>query len=137
MRKNPVAVIWLVGMLAAVVAYVADPNRLFRAALDMLASIVTDFERLLESLTLFGGDVVRALAIGLFVTFLALTALAIRQGRRGRAALVFVSLVFVLLVHDDGSGISNERWVTAFALAAIASLVMTNRVRRPIGKAAP
>jgi hypothetical protein len=133
MRRNPVALIWLAGMLVAVVAYVADPGRLFRAALDMLASIAMGFEHLLQSLTQLGGDVLRALAIGLFVTFVALTGLAIRQGHRGRAALVFVSLAFVLLVHDDGTGISNERWVTAFALAAIGSLVMTNRVRRSIG----
>jgi hypothetical protein len=132
MRKSPIAAIWLAGILVAVVAYAANPAHLLTVALDMLAAGFAAIEDMVRSLTLFGSDVVRALAIGLFVTFVALSVLAIRQGHRGRMALVIVSAVFVLLVRDDGDGVSNGRWVAAFALAAVAALVMTDRMRRPV-----
>jgi hypothetical protein len=132
MRKNPVAAIWLIGILVAVVAYAANPGHLLTVALDTLAAGFAAVEQMVRSLTLFGSDVVRALAIGLFVTFVALSVLAIREGHRGRTALVIVSTVFVLLVRDDGDGVSNGRWVAAFALAAVAALVMTDRIRRPV-----
>jgi hypothetical protein len=132
MRKNPVAAIWFIGILVAVAAYLADPGHLLAAALDMLAAGFAAIDQMVRSLSLFGNNVIRALAIGLFVTFVALAVLAIRQGHRGRMALVFVSAVFLLLVRDGGDGVSNGRWVAAFALAAVAALVMTDRIRRPV-----
>ena len=78
---------------------------------------------------MFGGAVVRALAVGLFVTFVALAVLTIRQGGKGKAALVLVSSVFLVLLHD-GANASNGHWAAAFVLAAIGALVMTGRVRR-------
>ena len=127
MQRRTIALIWLAGLLVAALAYAADPNALVNAALDLVAAGIAAVERVVSALSVFSAAMVRALAVGLFVTFIGLSLLAIRQGRKGWAALVGVSVGFMLLVHG---GASNENWVTAFALAAIAALVMTGRVRR-------
>lgn len=132
MRANPVAAIWVIGILVAIGAYLAGPGFLLSTALTAIAVGVDAAEHLARSLSLLGADVVRALAIGLFVTFVALAVLAIRQGHRGRFALVSVSTVFLLLVGGDGDGVSNGRWIAAFALAAVGALIMTSRIRRPV-----
>jgi hypothetical protein len=129
MHRNTITLVWLAGIGVAALAYAVDPGRLLETALDLLATGLANLGRLVQDLSLFGSDLVRAMAIGLFVTFVALAIIAIRQGRKGRAALLAVSTVFVLLVRD-GSAAPNGHWVAAFALAAIAALVMTGRVRR-------
>jgi hypothetical protein len=129
MQRNTIMLIWTGGLLVALLAYATNPGALLNAALDLLAGGLAAVERLVAGLSAFGSDVVRALAVGLFVTFVALAVFAIRQGGKGRMALFTVSTVFVLLLRDGG-GESNGRWVAAFALAAVGALVMTTRVRR-------
>jgi hypothetical protein len=129
MHRNTVILIWAGGILVALLAYAAGPGALLNMALDWLAAGIAAVQRLIGELSSFGSDVVRALAVGLFVTFVALAVLAIRQGGRGRMALFTVSSVFLLLLRD-GAGASNGRWVAAFALAGVGALVMTTRVRR-------
>jgi hypothetical protein len=129
MQRNTIVLIWTGGILVALFAYATDPSALLNAALDLVAAAIAAIERLVAALSAFGSDVVRALAIGFFATFVALSVLAIRQGGKGRMALFAVSTVFVLLLRGDG-GASNENWVAAFALAAVGALVMTTRVRR-------
>jgi hypothetical protein len=129
MHRNTILLIWIGGILVALLAYAADPGALLNAALDLLATGVAGAERLIGELSAFGSDAVRALAVGLFVIFVAMAVLAIRQGGKGRMALFVVSAVFLSLLRD-GSGASNGRWVAAFALAAVGALVMTTRVRR-------
>ncbi len=129
MHRNTIMLIWIGGLLVAGIAYATDPGALLEAALNLLAAGLAACERLVRDLSVFGSDVVRALAVGLFVTFVALSVIAIRQGEKGRTALLTVSVVFVLLLRDGGAA-SNGRWVAAFALAAVGALVMTSRVLR-------
>jgi hypothetical protein len=129
MHRNTITLIWIGGILVALLAYATNPGALLNAALNLLATAIAAMERLVGELSTFGSDVVRALAVGLFVTFAALAVLAIRHGGKGRMALFSVSTVFVLLLRDGG-GASNGNWVAAFALSAVGALVMTTRVRR-------
>jgi hypothetical protein len=129
MHRNTITLIWIAGVLVALIAYATDPGAFLNAALDVLAAGIATLQRLIGQFSAFGSDVVRALAVGLFVTFVALAVLAIRQGGKGRMALFTVSSVFLLLLRDGGAA-SNGRWVAAFALAAVGALVMTTRVRR-------
>jgi hypothetical protein len=129
MHRNTVALIWLGGIAVAVIAYAVDPGAVLEAALDLLAAAIAGTERFIHDLSNFGSGVIRALAMGLFVTFVALAVLTIRQGGKGKTALVMVSGVFLLLLRD-GANSSNGHWVAAFALAAVGALVMTTRVRR-------
>lgn len=128
MHRNTIMFIWAAGIVVALIAYATDPGALWDSALDLLAAAIAATDRLVRNLSLFGSDVVRALAIGLFVVFVALSLIAIRQGGKARMALLCVSTVFLLLLRDGGAS-SNGRWVAAFALAAVAALVMTTRVR--------
>jgi hypothetical protein len=129
MHRNTVMLIWVGGILVALIAYLADPGALINSALDLLAAGIAALQRFVANLSALGSEIIRALAVGLFVTFVAMAVLAIRQGGKGRMALFTVSSMFVLLLRE-GSAASNERWVAAFALAATGALVMTARVRR-------
>ena len=131
MHRNTVAFIWIGGIAIAAIAYAADPGALLEAALNLLAAAIAVTERFVRDLSTFGSAVIRALAVGLFVTFVALAILTIRQGGQGRTALVMVSVVFLLLLRD-GASAANGRWVAAFALAAVGAVVMTTRVRRRV-----
>ena len=131
MHRNTVAFIWIGGIAIAAIAYAADPGALLEAALNLLAAAIAVTERFVRDLSTFGSAVVRALAVGLVVTFVALAILTIRQGGQGRTALVMVSVVFLLLLRD-GASAANGRWVAAFALAAVGAVVMTTRVRRRV-----
>ena len=76
-------------------------------------------------------DVVRALAIGLYATFVVLAFAVLRRGGRARAALIVVTLLFLVLVaHDDMVTESNGRWMAALALSAVGAIVMTTRLRQ-------
>ena len=129
MPRNTILMVWGFGILVAALAYAADPASLLEGVLDLLDYGLASVARLVRSLSAFGSDAVRALAIGLFVTFLALAGLTIRQGGKGRTAVLAFSAVFVLLVRD-GRAASNGQWAAAFALAAAGAVVMTGRIRR-------
>ena len=73
-------------------------------------------------------DVVRALAIGLYATFLGLAFAVDRRGGRARMAVIVVSILFFLLVGDAGPADQAE-WVAGLALSAVGAMVMTARLR--------
>ncbi len=131
MRKNPVALVWLVGLAAAIAVYLLGSDwllALFTNLGEQAARLLDGLVRLLASLT---SGLLRALAIGLFVTFVGLSLLAIRAGRRGRLALVLVSAGFLWLIGFGGPDGSRQDWVEALLLAAAGALVMTQRLLRP------
>ena len=127
MPKNIIAAIWAAGALAAVVAYLVGPEHLLNtlAALSDQATLALAVS--LRNLSTSAVNVVHALAVGLFVTFVGLALVAIRSGHKGRAALVIVSAAFVWLVWT-GEAPSNERWLAAFVLAGVGTLVMSGRL---------
>ncbi len=76
-------------------------------------------------------DLVRALAIGLYATFVVLALAVARRGGRAKGALVVITVLFVLLVgHADMATESNGRWTAALALCAVGAVVMTGRLRQ-------
>jgi len=128
-RRDPVVVAWAAGLGLAVLVYLVGPDHfLFRLdyALNVLASRVA--EALLE-LTATALDVIRALSIGLFVTFLALAATVSRRGGRWKMATVVVTVLFLLLIDGSSPG-GTSRWMAALILSAVGSAVMTGRLRQ-------
>ena len=128
MSRNPIAAVWAIGALAALIAYVVGPDHLLSAVVvsaDRALFVIGD---LLRSLSASAVGAMHAVAVGLLVTFVGLCLLAIRNGQRGRAALVAVSALFVWLVWSGGDATSNGRWLSAFVLAAVATLVMSSRL---------
>lgn len=128
MKRNAVAVVWGVGLLAALLAYAGGLDRVLPFAGAVLAEVAERLRGLVERLDLFRPGLVRAAAIGLFVTFAALAVMAIRQGRRGRTALVLVTVAFLWQAADPAG------WLGALALSATGAAVMTARLSGRAGK---
>lgn len=129
---DPIWLAWAAGLALAAVVYVVGPDRFLFRVVDtfhVLAWRISEAVADLSALTL---DAVRALAIGLYATFVALALAVARRGGRARAALLLVSVVFFLLAGggwDVEDGLPNGRWTAALLLAGVAAAVMTGRLR--------
>ena len=128
MSRNPIAVVWALGALAALVAYMVGPDHLLAVLVVTADRALFNLGQTLRSLSASAVGAMHAVAVGLFVTFVGLCLLAIRNGRRAQIALVAVSALFVWLVWSGGEATSNGRWLSAFVLAAVGTLVMSSRL---------
>ena len=128
-RRDPVFMAWLVGLALAVVVYIVGPDRFLFRLQDSLHLFAWHVAEALADLSATALDAVRALSIGLFVTFLALAAAVARRGGRARLAAVVVSLLFLLLVQGPSPG-NHSRWIAALALSGAGAAVMTGRLRK-------
>ena len=130
-RRDPVILAWVAGLGLAVLVYLFGPRDFlfhvlnwFHVALWQLSEIIAD----LGSKAL---DLVRALAMGLYATFVLLALAVLRRGGRARAALVVVTVLsLVLVTNDTGPAEGNGRWAAALALSAVGAIVMTARLRQ-------
>lgn len=130
MRRDPVIVAWVLGLGLAVLIYVLGPRHFLFHLLDTLNVVFWQIGQFIASLSTVALDAVRALAIGLYATFVVLALAVLRRGGRARAALVVVTVLFLLLVfNDDLPTESNGRWAAALALSAVGAIVMTGRLR--------
>jgi hypothetical protein len=129
-RRDPVVVAWAVGIGLAVLAYAVGPQHFLFRVLDWFHFAAWRLGEIIADLSRFGLDLVRALAIGLYATFLILGVAVLRRGGRARGALIVVTLLFAILVgNDDFVTDSNGRWAAALALSTAGALVMTSRLR--------
>jgi hypothetical protein len=132
MQGKTIAIIWVVGLALAFGLYVTGPERFFASLLSAFDEFIW---RLQDALYVFGSktfEVIRALAIALFVVFFALGVVAAQRGIKARGALTLVSALFLILLAGPGSGtpIHPSRWTEAFVLSAVAAVVMTQRLMR-------
>lgn len=130
-RRDPILLAWAVGLVLAVAVYVVGPDRFVFRMLDSLHVLAWRISEAVEDLSLLALDLVRALAIGLFATFVVLAVAVARRGGRGRGALLLVTLLFVVLVSGgvDG-GAPNARWTAALLLSGVGAAIMTGRLRQ-------
>ena len=137
MQRNTIGAVWLVGALLALGAYLIGPDRFLHGAFGVLldlqatfANLHAAFQAMLAGLTMEAFELIRALAIGLFVVFLVLGVIAARRGLRARAALVSLTVLYLVLLYPaiDGYYVSSAHWMGAFLLAAVGALVMTRRL---------
>lgn len=128
-RRDPVTIAWVAGLALAAIVYAFGPDQVLFRIQDALHMAAWRVSELLWNLSATALDVVRALAIGLFVTFLALSFAVVRRGGRARLAAVVVGVVFVALVEGAAPG-DTSRWVAALLLSGIAAAVMTGRLRQ-------
>ncbi len=129
MRRDPVIIAWAVGLLLAAVIYAVGPDQFLFRLQDSLHVLAWRIGEALSELSATALDVVRALSIGLFVTFLALAAAVARRGGRSRLAVVVVSILFLLLAQGSVLG-DRTRWVAALLLTGLGAAVMTGRLRQ-------
>ena len=132
MRERSIATIWLGGIVLALVIYVVGPDRFVWSLHDFLEDFRFSATALFAHLGMMSFDMLRALAIALFVVFIGLSIVAIQRGvARKMLVLVVVGGFLVLTAQpgfDDYGAYSNRGWVAAFCLAAIGAAMMTRRL---------
>ncbi len=128
-RRDPVLVAWLVGLALAALVFLVGPDHFLFRLDDALHLIVWRIAEALQQLSATALDAVRALAIGLYVTFMALAFAVHRRGGRARAAIVVVTLLYMGLVGYAVPG-DQTRWLAALALSGVGAAVMTGRLRQ-------
>jgi hypothetical protein len=127
---------WVVGLGLAALIFLVGPDRFMFRLMDTLHVLGWRLAEALAELSATAVDVVRALSIGLYVTFVGLGLAVARRGGRARLALVVVSLLFLMLAGDAGPG-DQTRWLAALALSGIAASIMTGRLRQAGALARP
>ncbi len=130
-RRNPVWLAWAVGLVLAATVYVIGPDRFVFRVVDSLHVLAWRISEAVEDLSVLALDLVRALAIGLFATFVVLAVAVARRGGRGRGALLVVTLLFLLLAGGGVDGAApNARWTAALLLSGTGAAIMTGRLRQ-------
>ena len=130
-RRDPIWLAWAVGLLLAFAVYVVGPDRFMFRILDTLHVLAWRISEAVEDLSVLALDLVRALAIGLFATFVVLAVAVSRRGGRGRGALLLVTLLFLILAGGGVDGAApNARWTAALLLSGVGAAIMTGRLRQ-------
>lgn len=117
------------GLALAALVFVVGPDHFLFRLENTLHVLVWRIAEALAELSATAMDVVRALSIGLFVTFIGLGVSVDRRGGRARVAMVVVTVLFLVLVGDAGPH-DQSRWIAALVLSAVAASVMTSRLRQ-------
>ena len=130
MRRENILMIWIGGLVLAVLLYVIGPDRFFDVCMALIDGIDAAFHNLVAAMGAQTYGVIRAFAIAIYVVFSVLAFLASQRGHRGFGALVIVTAVFLILVWRpyavDPAPIS--RWVAALVLVVVGAVVMTRRL---------
>jgi len=133
MRTTTVALVWLGGALLAAALYVVGPDRFIASCLDAFDTLQDALQNLALILGARAYDVLRALAIALYVVFLVLAVMAAGRGFRAVGPLIVVSIVFLALVwrpfSDQPPG--SLHWLAALAVVAVAAAGMTRQLVGP------
>ena len=95
MRRDPIALIWLLGIAAAIAAYLVGATTALTAFWTLVVMFADWIDRALLHLPKLAAGLIPALAIGALVAFVPLAILFSRAGKRGRMALVLVPSVFL------------------------------------------
>ncbi len=126
---RPVALVWVVGIVLALLLYVSEPEHLLDGLASMLAQLGDSLDTLVASFSVQSFLIMRALTVALFVVFVALGLIAAARGLRAKRTLLVVSFLYAVLLWRPMGGVVTVRsWLLAFALALVAALVMTRRL---------
>ena len=131
MSRNTIGLIWVGGLLAAVLLTVVGPGALG-------TELGSAFDRLLDSVALALAQVgdpfremIRGFAIAAYGVFIALCVVARRRRLPAMTTAVVVTLVFLFLVgapREWGRSLHGAHWFLALLLNLTASLLMTRRL---------
>ena len=129
-RRDPVVIAWVVGLILAALAYWVGPQYFMFRVVDSFHVALWRISETIGDLSLMGRDLVRAMAIGIYATFVVLAIGVIRRGGAGKAALFWVTALFLFLIGGlDMTTESSGRWVLALAVAGVGAVTMTQRLR--------
>lgn len=133
MRRESIALIWIGGLVLAVVLYAIGPDRFFETVIDVIDGVDAFFHALAFRLGAQVYSVVRALTIAIYGVFAVLALLAAQRGQRGLWPLIVVTLAVMFLVWRPFGEFPTPvgRWIIALALVVAGALVMTQRLIAP------
>ncbi len=129
-RDKTIGLVWGVGLVVAVLVYAIGPDQFLQTLFidaDRAAEAVQDA---LQSLGARVYDLVRAASIACFAVFFGLSVVAAGRGLPARWLLVVVTLLFIVLVWNEGPEAVGH-WLLAFVLAAAGAASMTRRLAAP------
>ncbi len=128
MRRS-VALVWVVGIIVAVLLYAAQPEHLLDGLSNLLGQLGDGIDTLIASFSMQSFLIVRALTVALFIVFIVLGLIAASRGLRAKRTLLVVTFLYAVLLWRPMGGVATVRsWLLAFVLALIAALVMTRRL---------
>lgn len=129
--RDPVLIAWVIGLGLAALAYAVGPQYLLFRIVDSFHVALWRISEAIGDLSLMGREAIRALALGLYVTFVVLALGVIRRGGTAKASLFWLTVLFLFLI--GGVGLTTEsdtRWVLALAVAGAGAVTMTSRLRQ-------
>ncbi len=131
MSRNTIGLIWVAGLVLAVLLTVVGPGALG-------TELGTALDRLIDSTTLALAQVgdplremIRGFAIATYVVFIALCVVARRRDLPSMTAAIVVTLLFLFLVgapHGWARSLQGRHWFLALLLNLAAALLMTRRL---------
>lgn len=133
MNRNTIGLIWIGGLVLAVLLTVIGPGSL---GAGVAAAFDHTFDTISLALEQLGDplrEMIRGFALAAYVVFIVLCVLARRRGMPSVGAAVAVTLGFLLLAggpRDWSRSLQGSHWLLALILALGAALVMTRRVMR-------
>lgn len=138
MKRDPVALVWVGGIAFAALLYAVGTDQFLFRLFDALRDAGHWIGDFVAGLSVLAVDLVRALALGLYATFVALALLAARRGHPARGVLLGVSALFWLLAAGNmGPRGSSVAWIGALLVAAFGAVSMTRRLRQPQAMVVP
>jgi len=128
--RNIVALVWLGGVVLALVLYLTGPGAFINASLAALTQAEWAIANSIAFLSAQTFDLVRAAAIALFAVFLVLGVLAKQRGVGRGSGLVGLTVLFVVLIALGGYQ-SRLCWLAALLVAGAGAVGMTQRLLSP------
>ena len=133
MRREHILLIWIGGLVLAMLLYLIGPDQFFAVVwtvTDIIDGVTRDW---VAKIGMQSYGVVRALAIAIYFVFALLAILAARRGHRGLWALTVVSVACMVLVWRPFALYPAPfgRWLTMLILVGVGAAVMTKRLAAP------
>ena len=129
MNRTTIGLVWLGGIVLMLLLYAIGPLHFLAAVHALFLNFWDALDNLIARLEHEALDAVRAAAIALYVVFVVLGVLALRQRLRAAPTLVIVSVLFLVLAESDWYD-PGTKWFTAALLAGVGAAVMTSRLLR-------
>ncbi len=130
MQNRTVATVWAVGLCLAALVYAVGPDDALAALFNLVDTAAETIQRAVLDLGGRAFDMLRALAIGCFAVFIALSVVATGRGQQGVWLVLVVGLLFLLLVWHQGPEATGH-WALAFVLSVAAALNVTRKLEPP------